>query len=199
VSRQTTPALLVAAAAIVAAALGLRAAMLASEASSGWESSVRVEVREGATTVRAPLVVFDEAQFAARVATTRFRAEEILRELDGADPVVAPTLLAESTVLMALAEANGGGVGNAALDVDRQLEEELEDARIAGEPSPNEHEEDADSAGERAALTAAAAVPAGLAFLLGAAAQAFPRRRRALVALGVVALVVAVAAGIAVA
>jgi hypothetical protein len=186
VSRQAAPALLVAAAAIVSAALGFRAAMLASEASSSWESSVRVEVREGASAVRVPLVVFDEAQFAARVAATRFRAEELLRELDNADPLVAPTLLAESTVLMALAEGSGGGaVDNAALDVERQLEAGRRESRLPGEPTPDELDEDGDRAGQGAALTAAATIPAGLAFLAGAAAQAFARRRPALVAAGV--------------
>jgi hypothetical protein len=158
-----------------------------------------VEVREGASAVRVPLVVFDEAQLAARVATTRFRAEELLRELDSADPLAAPALLAESTVLMALAEGSGGGAAdNAALDVERQLEAGRQESRLAGEPTPDELEENGDRAGERAALTAAATIPAGLAFLLGAAAQAFSRRRCVLVALGAVALVAAAVAGVAI-
>lgn len=196
-SNHAVPAILIAAAAIVSAAIGFRAAMLASEASGDWESAVRVEVREGAGAVNDAILVFGEAPFAARVATTRFRSEELKNELATADPSVARTLLVESTLLAALAQSTGGKTDtDEALAVDRQLAERRRLRAIAGEPSATQLEEDGDRAGRRAALTAAAAVPAGLAFLLGAIGQAFPRRRRALVVIGTAALAAAVVAGV---
>jgi hypothetical protein len=199
VSSDAAPAILIAAAAIVSAALGFRAAMLASDASGDWESAVRVEVREGAGAVNDAILVFGEAPFAARVATTQFRAEELESELATADPSATRNLLIESTLLAAVAQATGGKADTGeALAVDRRLAERRRSRTVAGEPSARQLEEDGDSTGLRAALTAAAAVPAGLAFLLGAIAQAFPRRRRAFVVVGVAALAAAAVAGVAV-
>lgn len=98
-------AILIAAAAIVIAAIGLRASMLARDASGEWQSSVRVQVREGAGEVNAALLVYDEALFGGRVAEARFRAEELRREAAETALETSAAVLAESTVLSALAEA----------------------------------------------------------------------------------------------
>jgi hypothetical protein len=196
VSHDAVPAVLIATAAILSAALGLRAATLASSAAGSLESAVRVEVKQGAADVQDALLVFDEAPASARVAATRFRSEELRREAETADFATGRQLLAESVVLGVLAQALGGkDGGEAALEVDRRLEERRAQQRLTG-PSATELEESGRDEGRRAALMAFAAAPAGLAFLLGAAAQAFPRRRRLLVAAGAAVLVLAAAGGV---
>lgn len=188
-------AILIAAAAIVIAAIGLRASMLARDASGEWQSSVRVQVREGAGEVNAALLVYDEALFGGRVAEARFRAEELRREAAETALETSAAVLAESTVLSALAEAfdsaGNPSAGEGTLNVRERLAD-LRRQRTRGiEPSPSALAEEGDRQDRRATWAAAAAVPGGVAFLLGALAQAFSRRRRLLVATGFVGLILA--------
>jgi hypothetical protein len=196
VSHDAAPAILVAAAAILVAALGLRASALAGDASGALESAVRVEVKRGAADVQDALVVFDEAPFAARAAGARFRSEELTREAEAAfDPATRQELTVEAVVAGVVAQSLAAGTdGDEALDVDRRLDERRAQQSVG--PEAEELAEEGDDAGRRAALMALAAVPAGIAFLLGSLGQAFRRGRRALLAAGVVALLAAVAAGI---
>jgi hypothetical protein len=196
VSHDAAPAILVAAAAILVAVLGLRASTLAGDASGALESAVRVEVKHGAADVQDALVVFDEAPFAARAAAVRFRSEELAREAESADPATKQELTVEAAVAGVVAQSLAAGTdGDEALDVDRRLRERRALQEL-GPESAGELAADGDGAGRRAALMALAAVPAGIAFLFGSLGQAFRRGRGLLVALGVVALLVALAAGI---
>jgi hypothetical protein len=196
VSHDAAPAILVAAAAILVAALGLRASALAGDASGTLESAVRVEVKHGAADVQDALVVFDEAPFAARAAAVRFRSEELAREAQSADPATKQELTVEAAVAGVVAQSLAAGTdGDEALDVDRRLAERRARQDL-GPESAGELAAEGDDAGRRAALMALAAVPAGLAFLFGSLGQASRRGRRLLVALGVVALLVAVPAGV---
>ena len=196
-SHDAAPALLVAAAAILVAVLGLRASALAGDASGALESAVRVEVKHGAADVQDALVVFDEAPFAARAAGARFRSEELTREAEAAlDPATRQDLTVEAVVAGVVAQSLAAGTdGDEALDVDRRLDERRAQQALGPEDS-EELAEEGDDAGRRAALMALAAVPAGIAFLLGSLGQAFGGARRAFVAAGVVALLAAIAAGI---
>ena len=165
------------------------------DASGEWQSSVRVQVREGAGEVNAALLVYDEALFGGRVAEARFRAEELRREAAETALETSAAVLAESTVLSALAEAfdsaGNPSAGEGTLNVRERLAD-LRRQRTRGmEPSPSALAEEGDRQDRRATWAAAAAVPGGVAFLLGALAQAFSRRRRLLVATGFVGLILA--------
>jgi hypothetical protein len=197
VSHDTAPATLVAAAAILVAAIGLRATTLAGDATGTLESAVRVEVKQGAADAQDALVVFDEAPFAARAAAARFRSEELAREAETTlDRTAKQQLTVEAVVAGVVARSLGGGTdGDEALAVDRRLAERRAQQSL-GPEAADALAEQGDDTGRRAALIALAAAPAGLAFLLGSLGQAFRRGRLPLVCAGVVALLVAVAGAV---
>jgi hypothetical protein len=191
----TIVAVLLACAAVVAAIIGARAALVGDDGSDTWHTSVREDVKAGAGLVEDVRFVYTEdAPLAFQVAEGNVRAEEAHREARGTSGLTREMLEAHAGafegVVRTIEQAS-----KLAKDPDYQLEsggydvlQRLVDVR--GE-HPDLVEIDADATEEEgsdktfeSALLVASTLPAGLAFLCGALAHGFPSRRRWLVPLG---------------
>lgn len=198
---QTAPAIVLAAAAILIAVVGARAAMLKGQASSHWDSAVRVEVKLGASEISDASLARNEAGVAADIAERLLRSVELRNQVQISDTVTAQTLLSESEVLRQVAATQGqpderffGSDGS--FDLPGRIAD-LRSRQDTGEASsPEELVEQGDELARRASLMALAALPAALAILLASLAQPFPRRRALLVVLALVALAIGVGMGV---
>jgi hypothetical protein len=188
-------ALMLAAAAIVAAALGGRAALLSSQSSDAWQSAVRQEVKRAAAVVEDIRFVYvDEAPLAYEAAKAKIRAAELRGQAPAGGGATRDFVLTEARVQDTLVETADGAsevVGDPAYALDGggfDLTLRLADQRNRFPDlvaiDPDEPQEQGDELGRHTYLAVAATIPASVAFLLGAAAQAFARRRRVLLLAG---------------
>jgi hypothetical protein len=191
----TIVAILLAAAAVVAAVIGARAASVGDDGSDTYHTSIREDVKAGAALVEDVRFVYQEeaalafqvAESIARSGESRRQAQEseglakTLLETDaGAQEGVVETLRKSSDLAFdPKYEVPGGGY---------DVLERLADTRAE---NPDLVAIDADATEERAtdlnfesALLIATTVPAALAFLCGALANGFPTARRWLVPVG---------------
>jgi hypothetical protein len=202
-------ALLLAVAALLAAAIAARASLLASDAGGKWQSAVRTDLKLAAAMTEDVRFVYDEeAPVAFRIATARVRAEAFRAQAGTAAPAVRAVLLVEAQAQDAVADAllpaseefaadpkyarpdGGFDVGKRLADV-RAEHPDL----VALDPAGLQAAGDAWA--DRAVWVLLATVPVGMAFLFGALAQAYRRRRSGLVLLGWGFVVVSAAAWIA--
>jgi hypothetical protein len=191
----TLVAVLLACAAVVAAIIGARAALVGDDGSDTWHSAVREDVKAGAALVEDVRFVYTEdAPLAFQVSEGNIRAEEAHREARGTSGLTREILVAHAGafegVVRTIEQAS-----KLAKDPDYELEDggydvlrRLEDVR---NENPDLVEIDADATEQEgsdlnyeSALLVASTLPAGLAFLCGALAHGFPSRRRWLVPLG---------------
>jgi hypothetical protein len=196
------------AAAILAAAIATRASLLTSSAGSDWNRGVRNEVKAGAAMLEDVRFVYNvEAGQAFRVAAAQARSFEYRQRAEQAGPGVRAALLVESAAQQMVADVL---VESAEIAQDPKYQRDdgsfdlglrLADVRarnadlVAVDPEADQARgDDRADAGVR---TMAATIPVGVAFLLGAMAQAHPRRRRGLLIAGWVSLGLAAAAAIA--
>lgn len=191
----TVVAVLLACAAVVAAIIGARAAIVGDDGSDTWHGAVREDVKRGAGLVEDVRFVYsEEAPLAFQVSEGEIRAEEARREARGTSGLTKELLEAHA--------GSGEGVADTirpssemAKDPKYRLDnggynvlQRLVDVRaenpdlVAIDPDATESE-GADLSYE-SALLVASTLPAGLAFLCGALAHGFPSRRRWLVPLG---------------
>lgn len=191
----TVVAVLLAAAAVVAAVIGARAASVGDNGSDTYHTSIREDVKAGAALVEDVRFVYqEEAALAFQVAESIARSQESRRqaleseglaksllEVDaGAQEGVVDTVIESSDLASdPKYERPSGGY---------EVLERLADTRAE---NPDLVAIDADSTEERAsdlnfesALLIATTVPAALAFLCGALANGFPGARRWLVPVG---------------
>jgi hypothetical protein len=191
----TIVAVLLACAAVVAAIIGARAAIIGDEGSDTWHSAIREDVKHGAGLVEDVRFIYvEEAPLAFQVAEGNVRAEEAHRQAKST-----------SGLTRELLEAHAGsfeGVVRTITPASKMVKDEkyhldnggynvlqrLVDVRAE---NPDLVAIDADATEERgddltseSALLVATTLPAGLAFLCGALAHGFPSRRRWLVPLG---------------
>ena len=203
-------ALLAAAAAVVIAILGVRAAFLGSEASAAWQTAVRQEVKRAAATVENVRYLYEnEALPALQLVKVQLLEEEYQKAADtAADGPVKDALAAEAgryRQLLAIYTAGslvandpkyaleGGGYDLVSRLVDLRNENpEL----VAIDPDALAAAGDAASA--QASEYLRAAIPVSLTFLFAALANGFPRRRRPLLGAGVVTMAIGIAAAFAV-
>jgi hypothetical protein len=201
-SGRTRVALLLAAAAILTAGLATWAEVLSSSASDAWQSSGRVEIkRSAAMLVDVSQVYVTELPRALAVLEDGALAQALQQTADAAGGSVGAELRNQALVDAALVQAATPSQPLVADDRYRRgagfdLALRLRDVRaenpglVALDPRERLVAGDDDSAKSDRVL--AATLPAALAFLAGALAQGFPRRRRVLLATGVVALAAAV-------
>lgn len=187
-------ALLLAAAAVVAAAIGARAALLAGDAGDAWQSAVREQVRHGAFVVNDSLLLYGNdlpqvTELARTTALARAYAAEA-QKLASTDPQAALGLALEAQLQAASRTSVLGAmravipyVGDDRFRIE-QRRADLNRASLAGAADPVAVQRRGDRLGRRAALETAATIPAAVAFLLGSLARAFPRRRRPFVYAG---------------
>jgi hypothetical protein len=201
-------AALLAAAAVVAAILAARAAFLSSEASGGWQRALREEVKRGAAVSEQIRHVYgSEARIANQVIQARVREEEYRAEAERQTGDAQGALLFEADVHRQAAEALAPAseiasderylLPDGGVDIARRLADVRAQDPGLTNIDPDVAQADGDRAARRALATIGAAVPVGVTFFLGALAQAIRRRRRPLLATGVLALGVGVVAGLA--
>jgi len=191
----TIVAVLLACAAVVAAIIGARAAMVGDDGSDTWHGAVREDVKRGAGLVEDVRFVYtEEAALAFQVAEGEVRAEEARREARqsaglaqelleiqaGAQDGVVDTVKSSSELAKdPKYRLDGGGY-----DVPQRLADTRAENPDLVAIDPDATEAEGADLSYESALMVASTLPAGLAFLCGALAHGFPSRRRWLVPLG---------------
>jgi hypothetical protein len=201
--------LVLAVAAVLAAGLAARSALLSSSAAGARQMAVRTELKLGAAMVEDVRYVYNtEGPRAFRIAAARVRAEEYGRRADASRGDVAAAMRIEAnaqrltadTLVQSEAEldfpsiaaddtyltpSGGYDLGRRLTDV-RAENPDLVVLDPAGIQAEGEHKADL------AVKLLGATVPVGFAFMFGALGQAYTRRRRGLLVGAWVALGVAV-------
>ena len=186
-------AVTLAAAAVVAAGLGARAAVLFDHSSDELHSSVRQEVKRDVAMVEDVRFVYqDEAPLAYRVLKARIRAQEFERVAGSTTGMARQEALVEADLERRVAKAILGGsdiaksgrynVAGGGFDLPKRLHDVREENPDLVEIDPGEPEHAGSRAAWHGTLDAAATLAPALAFLLGAIAQAWARLRRPFVA-----------------
>jgi hypothetical protein len=188
-------AILLALAAVVAAAIGIRAAILADHGSAAWSESIREDVKRGAGLVEDVRFVYtEEAPVALEIAAARILAEEENRGGQVAPESIAGFILSEAAAQEGVAEtlepssaiAKDPHYGN--WKHGYEVAERLADVRKENpelvELEPDETEAEGSDLRLESSLLIASTIPVALAFLCGALADAFESRRRQLVIAG---------------
>jgi hypothetical protein len=190
-------AILLAIAAIAAALVGGRAALLGDSGADALNDAVREDVRQGARIVGDVRHVYEEdAVVVHRVAQAAMLAEELERAAGTESGNARLLLEAEAAAQARLAEllsANSqiarDDVGAAVAVDGADLLEQLAAVRSERSPElaaldPDATQGEAEDDGRASALMLATTIPIAVAFLLGALAEALPRSRRVLLASG---------------
>ena len=187
-------AVLLVAAAAVAAIIGTRAALTSGSASASWQSAVREEVKRAAATVENLNYVYTgQAPAAYRVALAGVLADEIAglaAEASGPDrALLLSEAEAQRETSRAMAEALGVAVDEGfrkgdAYDLPAFLADTEQQYPDLLALDPDAKQRAGDDLSLRSVGLVATTIPASIAFLFGALAQGFERRRRALVLIG---------------
>jgi hypothetical protein len=191
----TIVAVLLACAAVVAAIIGARAAMVGDDGSDTWHSSIREDVKRDAALVEDVRFVYTEdAPLAFQVSEGNVRAEEAHREAEGTSGLTQEMLEAHAgafegvvrTVEPAskLAKDPDYELDNGGYNVLKRLVDVRNENPDLVELDPDATEAEASELSYESALLVASTLPAGLAFLCGALAHGFPSRRKWLVRIG---------------
>jgi hypothetical protein len=200
-------AILLALAAIVGIALGARASLIRSSATDAWQGALRAEIKRAAAAVEDVRYVYvAEAPVAFQVDEAKLRAAEARRAAVGVSGVARRALLVEARTQELVAENLGqniqAGLANpryetksGGFDAPRRLADQRSRYPNLVKIDPEQDQGHGDRLSQHAFLDMAATIPAALAFMLGAFAEAFGRRRRPLLAAGFVALVAAFVLG----
>jgi hypothetical protein len=210
-SNSRAVAILLAVAAIVAAIITGRAALVASDATSAWNSSVGVEQRRGALFMeqfRYTYSVEGDQAFMLAIAEEKAAALRDAAAAPSRAPEVAAALVAEAQVQQQLRDLVGPAseiVSDARYvlpDGGYDLQQRLADSRAE---NPDDLAADplvemaaGDAAADEANRLMLATLGVAMAFLCGALAQAFASRRRLLLTIGWIALGMGLAAAIAI-
>lgn len=201
-------AVLLALAAVVGIVLGGRASLVRSSATDAWQQALRQEIKRAAGAVEDVRYVYvSEAPVAFQVDEARIRAEEARRAAAKATGLTRRVLLVEARRLSLYAKSLGEGVQqgladprfrtkSGGFDAARRLTEQRRKFPDLVRIDPESDQGRGDRASRHAFLEIGATIPAAFAFMLGAFAEAWRRRRRALLVLGFVALLAAVVLGV---
>jgi hypothetical protein len=201
-------AVTLAGAAVLAAVIGARAAVLFDHSSSGLQSSIRTEVKRGAALVEDVRFVYEaEAQQAYRVAKATALADAARRAAASHTGIARETLLIEADASTRLAEALRPSsqiaknpryaTKDGAYDIGRRLSDVRAEYPDLVALDPDGKQRRANREAWHGNLDAAATLGAAIAFLLGALAQAFAPTRRVLLRLAWVFLAGGIAATVA--
>lgn len=191
----TVVAVLLACAAVVAAIIGARAAIVGDSGSDTWHGAIREDVKRGAGLVEDVRFIYTEdAPLAFQVAEGEVRAEEAHREAEGTSGLTRELLEAHAGAFegvvrtirpaSALAKNPKYRLDNGGYNVLQRLVDARNENPDLVAIDPDSTEERGSDLNFESALLVASTLPAGLAFLCGALAHGFPSRRRWLVPLG---------------
>lgn len=205
----TGVAVLLAVAAIAAALIGGRAAILGDSGSDAWQEAVREDVRVGARIAGDVRRLYEEdVPVAHRVAEAQLLGVALMRAAAAERGTVAGILSAEGGANERVADslsrgsAIAGGDPSQALELDGALVlERLAELRAERSPElaaldPDATEKRGSDRSRESSLLVATTIPVGLAFMLGALAAAFSKTRRRLVIAGYSAIALGVIAAI---
>jgi hypothetical protein len=194
-------------AAVVAAVVTARAALLAADATVLWVHSVGEEQRRGALLQESVRYTYGtEAALAFMLLSYEVRADELRAKAAGQQEPVASRLQAEAVREQSVVDLVGDGAPlvsdpryrkpSGALNVELRLADDRDPGDIAIDPMATL--EEGDVAGERSDALLRCTIIIAAAFLFGSLGQAFSRHRRPLLLLGWIALVAGAGAAIAI-
>lgn len=192
-------ALLLTVSAIVAAIIGLRAAMISTSASDSWQSALRSDVKRSAAAMEDVRALYQsELPIALRILEARNVQAEMLAEAQGQSGAARQALLLEASVQgqiitalsssSELATAPQYSLPSGGLDLAQRLADLRAKYPDLLALDPDGLEASGDKLAHQAELTTLALIPTSLAAFLGVLAQPFRRRRTPLLRLGTVAL-----------
>lgn len=191
-------AVLLALAAVVGVALGGRASLVSSSATDAWQLALRQEIKRGAAEVEDVRYVYNsEAPIAFNYRAVKLRAQEIRQAAKTAPADAKATLELEAKALDVYAENLGGSIQKGladdryttpagGFDAAKRLADQRKRYPDLVAIDPDEAQRSGDRLSRQSILEMAATIPAGIAFLLGAVAEAFTRPRRWLLIAGFV-------------
>ncbi len=191
----TIVAVLLATAAVVAAVIGARAALLGDDGSDTWHSAVREDVKRGAAVVEDVRFVYsEEAPLAFQVSEGLLRAEESRKAAKGASELERELLETHAGAQEGVADTVGSSsalatdpeyeLDNGGYDVLGRLADRRAENPDLVALDPDATERQGTELNFESSLLVAATLPAALAFMCGALAHGFPSRRRWLVPAG---------------
>ena len=192
-------ALLLTVAAIVAAVISFRAAIISSSASDSWQSALRSEVKRSAAAMEDVRSLYQsELPIAVRILQARIVQAEMLAEAQGQSGPARQALLQEADVQgqiitalsssSELATAPQYSLPSGGLDLAKRLADLRATYPDLLALNPDGLETTGDRLAHEAELTILALVPTSVAAFLGVLAQPFRRRRMMLLRLGALAL-----------
>lgn len=193
----TTVAVLLTVAAVIAALIGIRAAVLGDSGSDTWHAAVRQDVKRDAAIVEVSRFIYqEEAPLALQVAAERFQGEEVRKEENFKSGTVRDLLDADASMRDRLALLNEKGsevardkryaTDEGGFDIIRRLGDRRQKDQDLVRLDPDATERRASGDIKEASLLIATTIPVALGFLCGALAEAFEPRRRILVRVGYV-------------
>lgn len=202
-------AILLTAAAVVAAFIGFRAASISSSATEAWQSALRTEVKRSAGAMEDVRFLYQsELPIAVRIAEARIVQEQLLAAAQSESGATRQTLLLEASVqgqiITALSTSSDlatkpdYALPTGGFDLAKRLADLRAQNPALVALDPDALQADGDKLAHKAEVTAMTLLPTSVAAFLGVLAQAFRRRRLALLRLGVVVLAVGAAAALAV-
>jgi len=192
-------ATLLTAAAVVAAIIGFRAAVISGSASDSWQSALRTEVKRSAAAMEDVNSLYQtELPIAVRILQARAVQSELLAAAQQASGPTRAALVTEADVqgqLITALSSSSELATNSSYALDSgglDLGKALADLRAQSPDllalDPDGLESTGDELANKAQLTILALIPTSLAALFGVLAQPVRSRRRLLLGLGTVAL-----------
>lgn len=189
-------AVLLAVAAVIAAVIGGRSALMAEKASDYWQSSIREDVKQGAGVFEITRFVYEEnATPALQSAEARLLSQEFRRAAEGQPAEAQAVLEAEAVSQEGFAtavERSSPEVGDdrygkgVEYDVAQRLADEVARYPDILEVDPAATEAKGSVKSTESSLLAASGILVAMAFALGALSEGFHRLGRRLVPLGFV-------------
>ena len=192
-------AILLTVAAVVAALIGVAAAMTSSSASDSWQSALRMEVKRSAGAMEDVRYLYQaELPIAIRVVEARILEAELLAASQGESGATKQALLKEASVQAQIASAvlpsselaakSDYALASGGLDLGKRLADlRAKDPTLLA-LDPDGLEAAGDRFANKAELLMLALLPTSAAAFLGVLAQPFRRRRLLLLRLGWAAL-----------
>jgi hypothetical protein len=192
-------AILLTIAAVVAAAIGFRAATISSSASDSWQSALRTEVKRSAAVMEDVRYLYQsELPVAIRVVQARITESEMLAAAQAESGATKQALLMEASVEAQIASALAKStelatnpdyaLASGGLDLGRRLADLRNQQPALLALDPDALQATGDELAAKAATITVALIPTSVAAFLGVLAQPFRRRRILLLRLATVAL-----------
>jgi hypothetical protein len=202
-------AILLTIAAVVAAAIGFRAASISGSASDSWQSALRTEVKRSAAAMEDVRYLYQsELPIAIQIVEARILQAQLLDASQGVSGATKQTLLLEASVqaqmITALSPSSdlatkpAYALPSGGLDLGKRLADLRAQHQELLALDPDGLQASGDRLAHKAEVMTLALLPTSLAAFLGVLAQAFKRRRTLLLRLGALWLAGGVAVALAV-